>query len=289
LELPLPVAAYMADSATSPASDLGERRMANRRRLRTLLPRLVRPWVSMVALMATAASACAQSAPPRRDSVRVPILVYHHIEGHRSGETALARELDVSSAVFAAQMRYLVDQGFHVIGLDALVDALQRGTPVADHSVVITFDDGWMTQYLYALPILKQLGLTATFFVITAQAGVDPGYMNWQQLKELQSAGMTIEAHSRTHPKLTEPSVSLTSEVAGSRQDIQQHLGTTSDVFAYPYGEYDAQTVAAVRAAGFRAARALSGISNTSSDLYALHAVLATDDMAAFERAVAGR
>jgi len=237
-----------------------------------------------------ASSALAQDPPPgRRDSVRVPILVYHHIEGHRSGETALARELDVSEATFTAQMHYLVDHGFHVIGLDALVDALDRGTPVSDRSVVITFDDGWKTQYQYALPILRQLGLTATFFVITTPVGVDPGYMTWDQLKDLQNAGMSIEAHSRTHPKLTDPQVSLTNEIAGSREDIQKHLGTTPDVFAYPYGEWNARTAAAVRAAGFRAARALSGISNTSADLYALHSVLATEDMAAFERAIAGR
>jgi peptidoglycan/xylan/chitin deacetylase (PgdA/CDA1 family) len=280
----------------SPASDLWREWIDERRRAWTWIPRLLRAYVSIVALIGTAAtaltavSACAQDPPPaHRDSVRAPILVYHHIEGHRSGETALARELDVSNTMFTTQMHYLVDHGFHVVSLDALVDALEGGKPLPEHSVVLTFDDGWLTQYQYALPVLKQLGLTATFFVITKSLGVDPGYMNWQQLKELQSAGMSIQAHSRTHPKLTEPSVSLTTEVAGSRQDIQQNLGTTPDVFAYPYGEWDARTAAAVKGAGFRAARALSGITNTSSDLYALHSVLATDDMAAFERALEGR
>jgi peptidoglycan/xylan/chitin deacetylase (PgdA/CDA1 family) len=98
---------------------------------------------------------------------------------------------------------------------------------------------------------------------------------------------MTIGAHSRTHPKLTLPSVSLASEVAGSRGDIQRELGMAPEIFAYPYGIWDDRVASAVRAAGFQAARALSGGEwNSASNLYALHSVLATDNMQLFERAL---
>ena len=153
--------------------------------------------------------------------------------------------------------------------------------------MVLTFDDGWKTQYSDAFPVLQQLHLTATFFIFSQPIGRDRGYMTWPEIKELQAAGMTIGAHSRTHPKLTDASVSLTDEVSGSRQDLQRNLGTAPDLFAYPYGARDDRTAAAVRAAGFRGARALAGGEwNAAANLYALHSVLATDNMEAFERAL---
>ena len=175
-------------------------------------------------------------------------------------------------------------RGYQVISFPALVDALEHGTGVPPRSVVITFDDGWETQYAVAFPILRQLHFTATFFIFSQPIGVDPGYMTWAQVKELQTAGMTIAAHSRTHPKLTLPNVSLAGEVAGSRGDIQRELGRAPDIFAYPYGIWDDPVASAVRAAGFQAARALSGGEwNSASNLYALHSVLATDNMQLFE------
>ena len=98
---------------------------------------------------------------------------------------------------------------------------------------------------------------------------------------------MTIAAHSRTHPKLTLPSVSLASEVAGSRADLQREVGTVPEIFAYPYGEWD-DRVASAGSRGWISTRARFRAANGTrpSNLYALHSVLATDNMQLFERAL---
>jgi peptidoglycan/xylan/chitin deacetylase (PgdA/CDA1 family) len=101
---------------------------------------------------------------------------------------------------------------------------------------------------------------------------------------------MTIGAHSRTHPEMTKKGVSLGNEIDGSRADIQKNLGTTPDLFAYPYGDWDDRVAAAVRAAGFRAARGMGdGPLNTHGTLFALKCILTTDDMQAFERDLGDR
>ena len=217
------------------------------------------------------------------DSLRVPILVYHSIARHHAGQVAEERLLEVSDSVFALQMHYMIDHGYHVIPLASLVDALERRDTVPKRSVVLTFDDGWANQYRNAFPILRQLRLTATFFVYTSPIGVGSRFMTWDQLSDLQAAGMTIGSHSWTHLTLTDAHKWVRDELVTSRDDIARHLGRAPEFFAYPSGAWDAQVVAAVRAAGYRAARGSSGgIWNGPADLSHLRSVLATDDMPAF-------
>ena len=253
-----------------------------------------RGWLSAVAVLTLGPTTASHLAPraataPVADSLRVPVLVYHSVMPHHPGQTAEQRVLDVDDSVFAAQMRYLVNGGYHVVSFAALVDALEGRDTLPTRAVVITFDDGWENQYRHAFPILRRFGLTATFFVFTTPIGKDGKLMTWQQLRELQAAGMTIGSHTRTHPDLPHYHAALHNEVEMSRADIEQHLGRAPDFFAYPFGAWDSQSAASARTAGYRAARTYRGGPwNARSDLYHLHAVPVTDDMQAFERAVSG-
>ena len=245
---------------------------------------------AVLAVGATGASN--RASHPRRtgaDSLRVPILVYHSVMPHHPGQTAEQRVLDVSDSVFTEQLRYLVDGGYHVVSFGALVDALEGRDTLPKRAVVLTFDDGWVNQYHHAFPILRRFGMTATFFVFTTPIGKDPKLMTWDQLRELQAAGMTIGSHTRTHPVLPDYHAALHNEVEMSRADLEKHLGHAPDFFAYPFGAWDSASAAWARTAGYRAARAYRGGAwNAPSDLYHLRAVPVTDNMEAFERAVSG-
>jgi peptidoglycan/xylan/chitin deacetylase (PgdA/CDA1 family) len=234
----------------------------------------------------SAASRLRSYATPDAGPVVVPILVYHSIAPTHPGQNREQRLLDVDTSMFRQQMFYLVANKYNVVPLSAVVDAVQGHGTIPPNSVAITFDDGWLSQFENALPILEQLHFTATFFIITHQVGQGALFMGLGDVKELQREGMTIASHSQTHPDLSKVSASqLRNEVVGSRQDLQKMLGVSPDLFAYPYGCWNNRVAAVVKSAGYRGARALGGgISNTSSDEYALHSVLATDDMAAFQR-----
>jgi len=224
------------------------------------------------------------------DSTLVPILVYHSVARHHASQTGEQRELDVDTGVFREQMNYLANNNHPVVAFSDLIDELEGHRELPAVAVVITFDDGWQDQYEFAFPILQQRHFTATFFIYTNAIGNGPGFMTWDELRQLQQAGMTIAAHSRTHPIMTKPGVSLTNEIDSSRADIARNLGVAPDLFAYPYGVWDTRIAAQVQAAGFRAARALGGGAwNGAANLFALRSVLATDDMPVFERALADR
>ena len=247
--------------------------------------------VVLLTLGGTAGShrASRAASAPAADSLRVPILVYHSVMPHHPGQTAEQRVLNVDDSVFVAQMRYLVDGGYHVVSFAALVDALEGRDTLPNRAVVITFDDGWENQYRHAFPILRRFGLTATFFVFTTPIGTDAKLMTWAQLRELQDAGMTIGSHTRTHPVLPDYHAALHNEVAMSRADIAQHLGRAPDFFAYPFGDWDAESAAWARKAGYRAARTYRGGAwNAPADLFHLRAVPVTENMQAFERALSG-
>ena len=115
----------------------------------------------------SAAARFRSAAPAHPDSLRVPILVYHSIAPSHPGQTAEQRLLDVDTAMFRRQMSYLAANRYNVIPLGMLLDALQGGGSLPPRSVVITFDDGWLSQYEHALPVLEQMHFTATFFVIS--------------------------------------------------------------------------------------------------------------------------
>lgn len=254
----------------------------------------LRRWLGAAALLSLGTTATPYVAPravsaPAADSLRVPILVYHSVMPHHPGQSAEQRALDVDDSVFVRQMRYLVDGGYHVVSFAALVDALEGRDTLPSRAVVITFDDGWENQYRHAFPILRRFGLTATFFVFTTPIGTDAKLMTWEQVRQLQAAGMTIGSHTRTHPILPDYHAALHNEVVMSRADIAEHLGRAPDYFAYPFGEWDSLSAAWARKAGYRAARTYRGGAwNARSDLYHLRAVPVTDNMQAFERAVSG-
>lgn len=222
------------------------------------------------------------AAPRTAAVIEVPVLVYHNVRPLQEGTRQ--RTFDIEPNVFEAQMLLLLYNGYTVVSLRTLVDALIGQSPLPKRAVVITFDDGWATQFQYAFPVLARLGFTATFFVFTSPICRDARFMTWHQLRQMLDAGMSIGSHSRTHPYLTR-SDALTNEVTGSRRDIERELGCAPDFFAYPFGEFNEVLAAAVREAGYRAARGFGGGKmHRPEQLWNLHSIPVTANMSAFRR-----
>ena len=120
--------------------------------------------------------------------------------------------------------------------------------------MVLTFDDAWADNHAHALGPLNQHRLPATLYVPSRLMG-KPGYMTRTQVLEMDAGGVTIGAHSRTHPDLRACSPGeLESEVRGSKEDLEDLLGKPVTSFAYPTGLTSDQVFAAVAASGFTSA-----------------------------------
>jgi peptidoglycan/xylan/chitin deacetylase (PgdA/CDA1 family) len=201
------------------------------------------------------ATATPQPPPPRivhgphRDPV--PILMYHVVSAPKPG--APYPELYTPEPVFAAQMRALAQRGYHGVTLGQVDDYWRRGYALPRRPVVVSFDDGYLSDYTHAMPVLR--GLRWPGVLNLAVDNVRPGDLTAHQVRSLIRAGWEVDSHTVTHPDLTTLSdTALRDELVRSRAYIRSHFGVPVNFFCYPSGRFNARVVAAVQAAGYRAA-----------------------------------
>lgn len=159
------------------------------------------------------------------------ILMYHSIEAKGNGEVGSGL-YSVSRENFKKQMQYIKE--------------------LKDLDISVTFDDGDITNYKYAYPILKNLDLNACFFIIVSKVGTR-GYMNWEEIKELRDNGMIIGSHGITH-KILEGlnNKELDYEIKASKRFIEDNLGHSIDYFSVPRGFCNKEVVKKAKEAGYK-------------------------------------
>jgi peptidoglycan/xylan/chitin deacetylase (PgdA/CDA1 family) len=241
-----------------------------------------------VAFMLTGAGKAAENAS-QGNVCRAAVLVYHRLARHRKNESRAETNVTTDPAAFEAHMSYLAENGFAVVPYGAVIDCIDGVTPLPPKAVVITFDDGLISQFTKAFPVLVRHGFTATFFVVTKSVGQGPALMSWDQLRELRDAGMTIGSHTRTHPFLTQVvgERHMVSELSGSSDDIERELGTAPQYLAYPYGDLSARVMGLVQAAGYRSARSIhDSPEHKKADVFRLRITGTSDSLGFFKRAV---
>jgi len=203
----------------------------------------------------------------------VPIVMYHQVE-----EIAQPQPNWVSPQNFERQMAYIKNHGYDVIRLDELVKATKAGKSLPRKTVVITFDDGYENNYTAAFDILKKYGFPATIFVPSDKVN-QPGYLNWNQIKDMVAGGITIGSHTRTEAYL--PDLSLAQqkdEIQESKRILEENLGVSIDYFCYPIGGFSDQIKGIVQEAGYKAACATNrGYDRFNKDVFELNRVRFSD------------
>lgn len=186
------------------------------------------------------------------------VLMYHSIVSKRSADHD---EWTISRAMFERHLRLLSSEGWHT----ACVSDLRHPKALPQKTVAITFDDGYADNYENGFALLQEAAMRATWFVVTNEiggrsvwvehdAGVKP-LLTPAQLKEMAAAGMEIGGHTRSHPRLSRlDPLEMESEILGGKQDLEGILGKQVSSFAYPFGDFNAASVDAVRKAGYEIA-----------------------------------
>jgi peptidoglycan/xylan/chitin deacetylase (PgdA/CDA1 family) len=189
-------------------------------------------------------------------SLRVPILMYHYLSTPPDDADIYRRDLSVSPELFAAQLDRLLAEGYTAVNLYQVIDALQRGAPLPEKPVVITFDDGYRDNYENAFPLLHARNMPATLFVVTDFIDEQrPDYLTWDMARTMLAAGISIESHSRNHASLADQGDDyLVWQLLGSLETIEYELGVRPRFLSYPAGDYDQRTIDIARSANYWAA-----------------------------------
>lgn len=207
-------------------------------------------------------------------NANVICLCYHNIDEHGS------KALTLPIAEFEKEMEAIKTNGFTVIRMQDFL-AWRRGEKsIPNKSCIITIDDGWVSAYTNAWPILKKYNYPFTLFVYINYIGTGGKSLSWDQLAEMRDAGVDIESHTYSHSSLKVPGGNVDAkakasikkdvtelgvdgwmrkEIIESKQVLEKQLGIKCNVFAYPFGVWTPKAVEIVKEGGYEAAFTVYG------------------------------
>jgi peptidoglycan/xylan/chitin deacetylase (PgdA/CDA1 family) len=201
----------------------------------------------------------------------VPVLMYHVIAAPPGG--APFPGLYVQPQEFAAQMQALKAAGWHAVTLDQLQAYRTKGARLpAGRPIVITFDNGYHSQYAEALPVLRKLGWVADENIQLSGLPPSQGGLTNGQVKSMVNAGWELDTQGISHADLiTLDAAQLRYQIDSARKTIQRRYGVPVNWFCYPSGHYDTTVIDAVRSAGYiGSTTVVPGWAGPSSDPFRL-------------------
>lgn len=239
----------------------------------------------VLALLVALVSSVASGYSLASESVRVPVLMYHHLVPESTG---IKGGPVITAELFERQMEALKQAGYNTIDFRQLHDFMAEGKRLPPKPVLITFDDGYESNYIYAYPVLKRLRMKATINVITGlvPAETTPSfnprvltYLSWDQMREMAGSGLIdFQSHTRDLHKFVpkapgkEGYAAITplydartgkvetpeeferrikADLIESRRAIEENLGLEVFVLTYPYGVFSDDTRRLAREAGY--------------------------------------
>lgn len=214
------------------------------------------------------------SAKTVLDRPQVPILCYHQIRNWRATDSKQAKDYIVPEAAFAEQIKMLADSGYHTISADQLFNYLNYGATLPSKPVMLTFDDTDLPQYTIAKPTMEKYGFKGLFFIMTVSLG-RPNYMTKAQVKALSDAGNEIGSHTWDHKnikKFTDADWAI--QIDKPTKTLEAITGKTIKFFAYPFGLWNQQAIAPLKAHGFQAAFQLSAKRDENEPLYTIRRII---------------
>lgn len=190
------------------------------------------------------------AATPSLAADSAVILMYH-----RFGESAFP-STNIRLEQFEAHIAELSSGSYTVMPVPDILAAIREGRELPDRTVGITVDDGYLSIYTEAWPRLRRAGFPFTVFLSTDPADREfADFMNWDQVRELKAAGVTIGGHTATHLHMAANSTERNeADVARSNARYLAELGEIPKIFAYPFGESSTRVQRIVQDAGYEQA-----------------------------------
>lgn len=207
----------------------------------------------------------------------IRLLLYHSIGGNPYDHKLAVR---VPLKKFHEELEFLRKSGYKTCTVSELIE--HNLWQEREKYIALTFDDGYKDNLATAAPIIKKMGMNATFFITTSDIdgagrkkwsnGSPREYMNWQDIRHLGEMGFEIGSHMIHHVDLTSiDDIQLRLELEGSRDIISKNTGKQVKVLSYPYGRLNQRIAALAREAGYvGGCSSVCGVNYAGTDRYIL-------------------
>jgi len=245
----------------------------------------------------------------------IPVLMYHHVNHHKGDIVTVTPE------VFEGEMEYLSKKGYRTLKIDELFSYVKGESILHEKGVLITFDDGWLDNYIYAFPVLKKYKINAVIFLITErveaasnivrsqESGVrsneiiipshngckrlikdgrgDEVVLNWDIIKEMMGSGLVeFYSHTNSHARcdlLSEDE--LKEELMKSKEIIEEKLGSPCQYLCWPYGRYNDAALKIAKGIGYKGIFTTErGVVRAGSNPFAVKRIVVKDNVAWFKK-----
>jgi len=216
------------------------------------------------------ALAALENRPP--GTVCVPVIMYHEVKYEKLGKDV------ISPYEFESDLKYLKENHYTTITMKDLIDYVYYDGSLPENPIVLSFDDGYLNNYKYVLPLLKKYDMNIVFSIIgkntddftrIPDSNLDYSHVTWDQLNEMISSGhVEVQNHSydlhytskkrfgckQMRGESFEHYEQVLMEDLGKFQEqITFMTGWTPTTFAYPYGGYNENTNIILKELGFKA------------------------------------
>ena len=191
---------------------------------------------------------------------------------HRFGEGQFP-STSIRMKQFKSHIAELKRKRYNILPITEIVQKINDGKKLPDFTVGISIDDAYSSVYEKAWPLLREAKIPFTLFISTDVVDRQAtGYMSWNQIRELKSAGVTIGSQTKSHKHLPLISIEdVKQEIDKANVRISREIGSRPDLFAYPYGEYNSSVRQLIKDRGFKAAfTQSSGALHKFSDKFSL-------------------
>jgi peptidoglycan/xylan/chitin deacetylase (PgdA/CDA1 family) len=214
------------------------------------------------------------------ENIRLPILIYHHV----LNTSSMPDTLFVTPQELESDFKYLSENKYNTITMDTLIQYVHNNKSIPDNPIILSFDDGYLNNYVYVFPLLKKYGFNAVFSIIgnstdkftqKKDINLEYSYATWDQIKEMAESGIIeIQNHSYNLHSMNghrvgcskingEPlnnyEMDLYQDIGNFQTYLYQKTGKTPSTFSYPFGYISKESVDILKKIGFKASFSSNG------------------------------
>jgi Predicted xylanase/chitin deacetylase len=237
-----------------------------------------------------------ESANVQENAIKLPILMYHEVKPYKTGKDV------ITPYEIESDLKYLKENNYTTITMTDLIDYVYHQKEMPSRPIILSFDDGYLNNYVYVYPLLKKydmkivlsiIGKNTDDFTRIPDSNLDYSHVTWDQLNEMKDSGhVEIQNHTYNMHKITNKRYGcqkntgesqeqyehiLTDDIGRLQQEITQNTGFTPNTFAYPYGQVSRESIPVIKKMGFKASLScdygINIVSNDPETLYSLRRI----------------